>query len=143
MNKESLEIVAEDIKKFEGKFVKDEEKNRKVFKEVPSTLVLVIKMKNKIGVGGIFAISVAVLAVAVAIAELALSGCTEPGVRKAENNTTTTGTDILTNANNATATATVNASERAENVTASAKNNFSLVLNLEKPPEEVVGGEQK
>ena len=62
---------------------------------------------------------------------LAISGCTEESIRTVNNTT-----DIETNATNAA----VNTSEQAGNTTTPANNDFSLIYNLEEPPEEVIGG---
>jgi hypothetical protein len=62
---------------------------------------------------------------------LAISGCTEEGIR-----TVNDTTDIRTNATNAA----VNTSEQAGNTTTPANNDFSLIFDLEEPPEEVIGG---
>ena len=63
-----------------------------------------------------------ILLMATVLIGLMISGCTEQSIR--------------TNATNAA----VNTSEQAGNTTAPANNDFSLIFNLEEPPEEVIGG---
>jgi len=62
---------------------------------------------------------------------LAISGCTEQSIQ-----TVNDTTDIQTDTTNAA----VNTSEQVGNTTTPANNNFSLIFNLEEPPEEVIGG---
>ena len=62
---------------------------------------------------------------------LVTSGCTEQSIQTVNNTA-----DIETNATNAA----VNTSEQAGNTTTPANNDFSLIFNLEEPPEEVIGG---
>ena len=71
-----------------------------------------------------------VMLIATVLIGLAISGCIE---HSAVNNTT----DIRANATNAT----VNTSEQTGNTTTPANDEFSLIFDLEKPPEEVIGGE--
>jgi outer membrane murein-binding lipoprotein Lpp len=71
-----------------------------------------------------------VMLIAIVLIGLAISGCTE-------HSTVNNATDIRANATNAT----VNTSEQAGNSTTPANDEFSLVFDLEKPPEDVIGGE--
>ncbi|MCD4651428.1 MAG: hypothetical protein K8S56_06545 [Candidatus Cloacimonetes bacterium] len=72
-----------------------------------------------------------ILLMATVLIGLAISGCTEQSIRTVDNTT-----DAQTNATNAA----VNTSEQAGNTTTPANNDFSLIFNLEEPPEEVIGG---
>ena len=72
-----------------------------------------------------------ILLMATVLIGLAISGCTEESIQ-----TVNDTTDIETNATNAA----VNTSEQARNTTTPANNDFSLIFNLEEPPEEVIGG---
>ena len=60
-----------------------------------------------------------------------ISGCTEQSIQTANDTA-----DIWTNTTNAA----VNTSEQAGNTTTPTNNDFSLIFNLEEPPEEVIGG---
>ena len=71
-----------------------------------------------------------VMLIAIVLIGLAISGCTE-------HSTVNETTDIRANAINAT----VNTSEQVGNSTSSANDEFALIFDLEKPLEEVIGGE--
>ena len=71
-----------------------------------------------------------ILLMATVLIGLAISGCTEESIQ-----TVNDTTDIETNATNAA----VNTSEQAGNTTTPANNDFSLIFNLEEPPEDVIG----
>ena len=71
-----------------------------------------------------------VMLIAIVPTGLAISGCIE-------HSTVNKASDSPTNATNAT----VNTSEQAGNTTTPANDEFSLVFDLEKPPEEVIVGE--
>ena len=71
-----------------------------------------------------------VMLIAIVLTGLAISGCTE-------HSTVNKTTDLQANATNAA----VNTSEQPGNITTPANDEFSLIFDLEKPPEEVIGGE--
>ena len=71
-----------------------------------------------------------VMRIAIVLIGLAISGCTE-------HSTVNKTTDSKTNATNTA----VNASEQAGNSTNPANDEFALIFDLEKPPEEVIEGE--
>ncbi|KAF5416403.1 MAG: hypothetical protein C5S48_03140 [Candidatus Methanogaster sp.] len=72
-----------------------------------------------------------ILLMATVLIGLVISGCTEESIRTANDTT-----DIETNATNAA----VNTLEQTGNTTTPTNNDFSLIFNLEEPPEEVIGG---